>query len=93
MKDLPFLKLLVALNGLVPLGMLAWDAAHGQLGSNAVNNALHITGIVSLVFMVLSLVITPLRWWTGWGGWVAFRRALGLYGFFYAVVHFAIYVA
>ena len=80
------------LNGLVPLVMLGWDAYRGQLGANSVNNALHITGILSLVFLFLSLLISPLRWMTGWGGWLAFRRALGLYGFFYAVVHLVIYV-
>ena len=36
--------------------------------------------------------MTPLRWVTGWGGWVAFRRALGLYGFFYSILHVVIYI-
>jgi ferredoxin-NADP reductase/DMSO/TMAO reductase YedYZ heme-binding membrane subunit len=63
------------------------------LGANSVNYALHVTGILSLVFLFLSLIITPLRWVTGWGGWIAFRRALGLYGFFYSVVHVSIYFA
>ena len=92
MHQLQFLRALVILNGAVPLAMLLWDAWRGQLGANSVNQALHITGILSLVFLFLSLLITPLRWYTGWGGWVAFRRALGLYGFFYAVVHLVIYV-
>ena len=38
------------------------------------------------------MVITPLRWATGWGGWVAFRRALGLYAFFYSIIHLGIYI-
>lgn len=80
------------LNGLIPLVMLGWDAYRGQLGANSVNNALHITGILSLVFLFLSLLMSPMRWMTSWGGWLAFRRALGLYGFFYAVVHLVIYV-
>lgn len=92
MNQLPFYRALVVLNGAVPLGILAWDAYRGQLGANSVNNALHITGILSLVFLVLSLLMTPLRWINGWSGWIAFRRALGLYGFFYAVVHLIIYV-
>ena len=92
MNRLPFLRTLVILNGAVPLFMLAWDAWQGQLGANSVNNALHITGILSLVFLFLSLMMTPLRWMTGWAGWIAFRRALGLYGFFYAVLHLAIYI-
>lgn len=86
-----FLRYLVIFNGMIPLAMLAWDAYRGQVGANAVNQALHITGILSLVFLFLSLAITPLRMATGWGGWIGFRRALGLYGFFYAVVHAAIY--
>lgn len=92
MNELQFLRALVILNGLIPLVMLGWDAYRGQLGANSVNNALHITGILSLVFLFLSLLMSPLRWMTAWGGWAAFRRALGLYGFFYAVVHLVIYV-
>lgn len=92
MSSLQFNRSLVILNGIVPLLMLCLDAFRGQLGANSVNYALHVTGILSLVFLFLSLVITPLRWITGWGGWIAFRRALGLYGFFYSVLHVAIYV-
>ncbi len=92
MNQLQFFRALVVFNGVVPLAMLLWDAYHAQLGANPVNNALHITGILSLVFLFLSLFMSPLKWATGWGGWIAFRRALGLYGFFYAVVHLLIYV-
>ncbi|MFO0978100.1 MAG: FAD-binding oxidoreductase [Planctomycetaceae bacterium] len=93
MTTLSFQRWLVILNGLVPCGLLLLDALSGQLGANSVNIALHITGILSLVFLLLSLLMTPLKTLTGWGGWIAFRRALGLYGFFYAVGHLVIYVA
>ncbi len=92
MNPVAYYRLLVILNGAVPLLMLGWDAKHGQLGANAVNHALHVTGTLSLVFLCLALVITPLRWATGWGGWVAFRRALGLYAFFYSIIHLGIYI-
>ena len=92
MSQLKFFKALVILNGLVPLSVLAWDAYHGQLGANSVNYALHVTGTLSLIFLFLSLLMTPLRRVTGWGGWIAFRRSLGLYGFFYSIVHVSIYV-
>lgn len=92
MNQLSFFRVLVVLNGAVPASILAWDAYQGQLGANAVNNSLHITGILSLTFLFLSLLMTPLHRITGWGGWIAFRRALGLYGFFYAVAHLIIYV-
>ncbi len=90
-NDLPFWKLLVWINGGVPLVMLLIDAIRGELGSNPVNAAIHTTGILSLSFLVLSLAITPLRWLTGWNTVVGFRRSLGLFGFFYACVHVVIY--
>lgn len=65
MNQLQFIRLLVILNGAVPLLMLAWDAYRGQLGVNSVNYALHVTGILSLLFLFFSLVMTPLRWVTG----------------------------
>ena len=93
MNNIAYYRNLVVLAGLGPLLMLGWDAWNDQLGANGVNNALHITGILSLVFLFLSLVITPLRVLTGWNSIIAYRRALGLYGFAYAALHFGIYVA
>lgn len=90
--NIAYYRNLVILAGIGPLLMLSWDAWQGQLGANAVNNALHITGILSLVFLFLSLVVTPLRSLTGWNSLIAYRRALGLYGFAYAALHFFIYV-
>jgi ferredoxin-NADP reductase/DMSO/TMAO reductase YedYZ heme-binding membrane subunit len=72
--------------------MLSWDAWNDQLGANAANNAIHITGILSLLFLFLSLAVTPIRLITGWNSIIAYRRALGLYGFAYAFLHFGIYV-
>jgi glycine betaine catabolism B len=93
MNNIAYFRNLVILAGLGPLLMLGWDAWHDQLGANGVNNALHITGILSLVFLFVSLCITPLRVLTRWNSIIAYRRALGLYGFAYAVLHFGIYVA
>ncbi len=91
-NDIPFWRGLVIVNGSIPIAILVWDAWQGQLGANASSKALHVTGFLSLMFLMLSLCITPLRWWTGWAGWIAFRRALGLYGFAYAIAHVCIYV-
>ena len=82
---------LVLVNGAVPGLLLAYDALEGQLGANGTSYALHTTGLLALLFFVLSLAVTPLRRITGWREVVAGRRALGLYGFFYLVVHFAIF--
>ncbi|MEO6223670.1 MAG: hypothetical protein ABIP90_10485, partial [Vicinamibacterales bacterium] len=86
-----FAKRLVMVSGVVPAMLLVWDANHGQLGVNGVNFALRTTGLVGLVLLALSLVITPLRALTGWNRLIAVRRNLGLLGFFYIVAHFSIF--
>ena len=91
MSDSRFWKTVVVINGLVPLTLLAWDAYHGELGPNGVNYAIHTTGILSLIFLFLSLSITPVRLLTGWNALLGFRRALGLFGAFYACAHLGIY--
>ena len=89
--DTRFAKRLVLLNGLVPALVLAWDAYRGQLGVNEVNYAIRTTGLIGLIFLTLSLAITPLRKLTGWSMLIAVRRNLGLYGFFYILAHFVIF--
>ncbi len=76
MNNIAYYRNLVVLAGLGPLLMLGWDAWYDHLGANGVNNALHITGILSLVFLFISLAITPLRAITGWNSMIAYRRAL-----------------
>lgn len=91
MRDVRFWKLVLIINGLVPLALLIWDALHGQLGANAVNIAIHTTGIVTLVFLFLTLSVTPIRLLTGWNWLIGYRRSLGLFGAFYALVHVTIF--
>jgi ferredoxin-NADP reductase/DMSO/TMAO reductase YedYZ heme-binding membrane subunit len=90
-RDVRFTKFLVLLNALVPGALLAWDAAHGQLGVNGVNYALHTTGLLALIFLLLTLAITPVRKLTGWSTILAYRRALGLFAFAYTCTHFLIF--
>ena len=89
--DTRFLKLVVLLNGAVPLAILGWDALHDDLGANGVNYAIRTTGMLTLIFLVLTLAITPLRKLTGWNELIAVRRTLGLYTFFHACLHFSIF--
>jgi ferredoxin-NADP reductase/DMSO/TMAO reductase YedYZ heme-binding membrane subunit len=91
--DARFAKLLVWINGLVPAVVLGWDAIQGQLGVNDVNYAIRTTGKLSIVFLTLSLVVTPLRRLAGWNQLIAVRRNLGLFGFYYGLAHFAIFFA
>jgi len=64
---------------------------HDQLGADSVNFAILSTGMLGLVFLTLSLVITPLRRLTGWAPLISVRRNLGVYGFLYILTHFVIF--
>jgi sulfoxide reductase heme-binding subunit YedZ len=90
-NDLRFAKLLLLVNAAVPVTLLGWDAWHHRLGANPVNFAILTTGMSALVFLLLTLAVTPLRKITGLN-WIIFsRRTLGLYAFFYASLHFLIF--
>lgn len=92
MENIKFNKAVVFINSLVPLVLLGWDAWRGSLGANPVEFFLRTTGVLSLVFLIIGLAITPLRKYTGWNEIVKFRRMIGLYAFFYAFLHLATYV-
>lgn len=90
-QNLRFAKLLVLVNCAVPAAVLGWDAWHHKLGANPVNYAILTTGMLALIFLLLTLLVTPLRKVSGWN-WIIFsRRTLGLYAFFYALAHFLIF--
>jgi ferredoxin-NADP reductase/DMSO/TMAO reductase YedYZ heme-binding membrane subunit len=89
--DASFARWFAGLCGLVPLAILIWDALHDRLGVNGVNYAIRTTGLLGLVFLMLTLVVTPLRKLTGWPVLIAARRNLGLLGFGYIALHFVIY--
>jgi DMSO/TMAO reductase YedYZ heme-binding membrane subunit len=90
-NDLRFARLLVLVNAAVPAVLLGWDAGHHQLGANPVNFAILTSGMLALIFLLLTLFVTPLRKITGLN-WIIFsRRTLGLSAFFYASLHFLIF--
>src|SRR4051812_33633154 len=90
-QDLRFAKVLLLVNGAVPLTLLSWDTFHHQLGANPPKFAIHTTGMTALVFLILTMAVTPVRKLTGWN-WLLFsRRLFGLYAFFYACVHFLLF--
>ena len=92
MKEIKFYKLLIFVNGLVPLALMSWDAARGRLGANPVEFATRTTGMLTLIFLLLSLAVTPLRKLTGVQWLIRFRRMIGLYAFFYGLLHFVTYL-
>ena len=87
-NDIRFGKLLVLINGAVPLALLLWDQSHHRLGANPQNFLILTTGMMTLIFLVLTMAVTPLRKVTGWNWLIQFRRMLGLYAFFYGCLHF-----
>jgi sulfoxide reductase heme-binding subunit YedZ len=89
-KYVRFDKFILLINGLVPAGMMWWDIRHNAF-ANPVEYVLHTTGLLALIFLVLTLCITPLRKLTGWNYVSHFRRMLGLYAFFYGLAHFGTY--
>ncbi len=91
-SDVEFTKRVTLVNALVPLGLLVWDLAAGRAGANPLEFATHTTGMLALVFVVLSLAVTPLRRVTGLQWLAQHRRMIGLVAFLYAVLHLLCYV-
>lgn len=87
----------VQVGGYLPAALLVWDAVNGHLGANPIQQATHQTGQLALILLLLSLACTPLRLLTARLGWrwtwpARIRRTLGLLAFFYALLHFGIYL-
>ncbi len=93
MLNIQFPKLLLLANALVPLGLLVWDLYHDRVGANPLEYATRTTGMLSLVFLMLTIAVSPVRQVFKWNGLGKFRRMLGLFAFFYGVLHLLTYVA
>lgn len=91
MNDVNFNKGLISANALLPLALLGYDAYRGMLGANPVEFFLRTTGVMTLVFIMVTLSVTPLRNLFGWNGLIKYRRMLGLYAFFYGCIHLVTY--
>ena len=91
MNDSQFNKLLVFTNSLVPLLYLLWDWYFKRLGANPVEFFLRTTGVLTIIFLFVTLAVTPLRKIFGWNSLIKVRRMLGLYAFFYGVLHLVTY--
>jgi methionine sulfoxide reductase heme-binding subunit len=76
----------------LPFIWLLFRVLTGRLGINPVEDLTLTTGIWALRFLVFTLLITPIRRLTGWNRIIQYRRMLGLFAFFYASLHFAIYI-
>jgi len=88
-KPLVFTACMVPAMYLLAGALGSWGVS---LGADPVKVLLHTCGNWALKFLLITLLITPLRQLTHSIFWLRFRRMFGLFAFFYAVLHFLIYV-
>ncbi len=72
---------------LLPFAWLAFAAFSNGLGPDPAEVVMHETGEWALRLLALTLLVSPLRKWTGWTVVMKLRRMLGLFAFFYGCVH------
>ena len=91
-KQISALKVVVFIVCLVPLARLGWGLYEDTLGANPIEFIIRSLGRWALKFLLITLAVTPLRKLTGWGWLMRLRRMLGLFAFFYALIHFNVYL-
>ena len=87
-----FPKAVVFVNALIPLVLLLWDLYHKRVGPNPLEFATRTTGMLTLIFLSLTVAVTPLRKIFGNNSLIKVRRMLGLFAFFYGSLHLLTYV-
>jgi len=92
MTRVSWLKLVIFPACLVPLANLTFKAATEKLGANPIEAITHSTGDWTLIFLLITLAITPLRKLTGQLWLIRLRRMLGLFAYFYGCLHFLTYI-
>lgn len=92
MNRLGITKIVIFTSALVPLGRLVWKALHNGLGANPIEVITHSTGDWTLILILTTLSITPLRMLTKQYWLIGVRRMIGLFAFFYACLHFTTYI-
>ena len=84
---MPLFRLLVFTGALLPLVLLFGDAFGGRLGPDPGERLTERLGLLAFQCLLATLFLSPLTRWTKWPGWVRVRRMVGLFAFFYAVLH------
>ncbi len=77
---------------LLPLAWLGWDVLMGNLFINPYENLIRRTGQAAVLGIILTLSCTPLSRWLNRPSILVFRKPLGMYTFFYALLHISIFV-
>jgi sulfoxide reductase heme-binding subunit YedZ len=92
MKNLRWLRVALLLICLVPFAQLIYNALTDNLGANPIDAITRHTGSWALIFLLVTLSVTPVRKLSAWNGLVKYRRMLGLFAFFYAALHFTTFL-
>src|SRR5213080_2773202 len=92
MKDFRFAKLVLFINCVVPLTLLLWDVWNKRVGANPLEFVTRTTGMLTLVFLMITLAVTPVRKTFALNRLIKFRRMLGLFAFFYGSLHLMTYI-
>ena len=87
-----WLRLVVHVGALLPLGWLLWQVSKGLFLVDPIKEITSLTGKTALILLTLSLACTPINTVLGYYPVIRVRRALGLYAFFYAGMHFLTFV-
>lgn len=87
-----FSKVVVFINALIPLVLLLTDLYRQRVGPNPLEFATRTTGMLTLIFLSLTVAITPLRKIFGINSLVKYRRMIGLFAFFYGTLHLLTYI-
>lgn len=85
------LKVVLWASALSPAAWIIAGMFLGWLGVNPIEKVTHVTGMSTLVLLLVTLAVTPFRRISGWHPVIHLRRPLGLFAFFYASVHFLIW--
>ncbi|HNB19256.1 MAG TPA: protein-methionine-sulfoxide reductase heme-binding subunit MsrQ [Agitococcus sp.] len=85
-------KILLFIALLTPCLWLIFAAMNNQLGADPAKKLVDQTGLWAIQCLWLSLAMTPLKNWTGSSQWIQYRRMIGLFAFFYVLLHFLRYV-
>lgn len=83
----PGARAIVFVLSLLPLLLLVRDLFTRSLGPDPGQAITESLGLTAFQFLLLTLLLTPLKKLTGWAGWIRYRRMLGLFAFFYALLH------
>ena len=85
-------KIIVFILCLWPLVIISLNIYYNELGAEPVKKIMNHFGEWTLIFICLTLAMSPLKRFTSLAFWTKFRRMLGLFVFFYATIHLLTYI-